>query len=373
MTGDVPFRTVYTHGLILDNNGQKMSKSKGNVVDPMGLLDTYGADALRLTMASIASAEDMRFSEQKVEQSRNFCTKLWNAARFMELQGVRTPVAQEIPPEAVHPVNRWMISELKNLISEVNLHLEKYEFNQLAQTLYHFTWGTWCDWYLELSKPLLNGEDGLAEETRATMGWGFGVMLKVLHPVTPFITEELWQALSQQLEQPIITSMWPDNKNWQGDQQAKQDVNWLLSIIGALRQVRAETRVSPKVQVELVVRDGSDELVQKLSKFQPFLEALAGVSTISTRVEPPEEGEATAVVNGVEYILPLAGVIDFSAEKERIRREIDKASQELAKVSALLKNDAFLNRAAPNVVEQNHVRQAELEENILKLRQIVGG
>jgi valyl-tRNA synthetase len=372
LTEEVPFRTIYTHGLILDEHGQKMSKSKGNVVNPMDLLDTYGADALRLTMAGIASAEDMRFSEQKVEQSRNFCTKLWNAARFMQMQDVSVPLEARLP-EFSHPVNQWIVSELKKLVTQVDEHLAKYEFNQLAQVLYHFTWGIWCDWYLELSKPLLNDQNNaLAEETRAMMGWGFGVLLKTLHPVIPFITEELWQALSQQSDRQLITSRWPDSEGWPENKQIEKDMSWFLAVVSALRQVRAETRVPPKAQVELVVRDAGEGVLQKLAEYQPFLEALAGISSVSARQEPPREEEATAVVDGTEYILPLTGVIDFAAEKERIRKEIDKATQELSKVSALLDNDQFISRAASSVVEQNKMRRTQLKENISKLRQIIG-
>ena len=368
LIGDVPFKTIYTHGLILDEHGQKMSKSKGNVVDPMNLIETYGADAVRFTMASIASAEDMRFSEQKVEQNRNFCTKLWNAARFMEMNGVQISTDSSLP-QASHAVNVWLVQELKSLFNKIDQNFDKYEFNRASYELYHFTWGTWCDWYLELTKPLLNSDNAvLVEETRTVMGWAFGMLLRALHPVIPFITEEIWQSLSSQTEEMLITAEWPIYAEWPTNADVQADMNKLIAVISAIRTVRAETKVPQKEEVAVGVRGGDSSLLTLLQDNLALLSGLAKVAHVSGRSEASSDTDATAVVEGVEFIIPLEGVIDFAAEKERIQKEIVKVEAELEKIQSLLGNASFVERAPAQVVEQNQARQQELEQNLEKLR-----
>ena len=363
----VPFQTIYTHGLILDEHGQKMSKSKGNVVDPLKMMDTYGADALRLTMASIASAEDMRFSEQKVEQNRNFCTKLWNAARYMEMKGVTLGATSEVP-KAEHPVNQWVVAQLKQLFNKLDDSLDKYEFNQAAHALYHFTWGTWCDWYLELTKPLLAEDNVAAEETRAVMSWGFGMLLRALHPIIPFVTEDLWQALGA--KGMLIQADWPAYDNWQVEEAALSEVDWLIQVISAIRQVRSETRVPPKAQITVGVKNADEAVLARFNQHLPLLQALANVEAVEACSESAGETDATAVVAGLELVMPLAGIVDFAAEKERIAKEIAKAEAELQKISGMLGNPSFVERAPADVVAQNKARQTELEESISKLRAV---
>lgn len=377
LTGQVPFKTIYTHGLILDEHGQKMSKSKGNVLDPLELINDYGTDALRLTMASIASAEDMRFSTAKVEQNRNFCTKLWNAARFLSLQGVAytDDDAKEFDARKVsHPVNKWLIGELKSMYAKLDGHLDAYEFNQAAQLVYHFTWGTWCDWYLELTKPLLAGQMGadVQTETRRVVGWGFDNLLRALSPFIPYITEQLWQNHTAHDDAFLMMQRWPNYAQWPVDAAATQRVNQMIDVVGAIRQARTLHKLSPKTELPVQVRGASEADLSVLKNDLALLKAVAGVAGIEGRVEPAKTGEAAAVVNGVEYIMDLSGHIDVSAEKARIERELEKQRKEVEKINSMLGNPNFVERAPADVLEQNRSRLAELTENIGKLQAMMG-
>lgn len=378
LTGVAPFKTIYTHGLILDEHGQKMSKSKGNVVDPMELIETYGSDALRLMVASIASSEDMKFSVAKVEQSRNFCTKLWNAARFLAMQDVHytNADAKEFDlAKVAHPVNRWLVAELQGMFRQVDAHLDAYEFNQAAQLAYHFTWGTWCDWYLELTKPLLAGQMGaaVAAETKATIGWAFDKLLKGLHPFIPFITEHLWQQHVVADNAYLMMQRWPDYKAWPVDAAATRKVKRLVDLVGGLRQARTAHKLSPKVPMAVEVRGlGAAELAELQGELA-LLQAVAGVASVKGREVAAGVGEALAVVDGVEYIMPLEGLIDLGAEKARLERELAKQEQEMEKIAGLLNNANFTARAPAEVLEQNRARVAELKENTEKLRAMLGG
>ncbi len=366
---ELPFGTIYTHGMINDEQGQKMSKSKGNVIDPLEMMDEYGTDAVRFFMASIASAEDMRMSAQKLEQMRNFVTKLWNASRFMEMNGVHCKGAEEdIQPQ--HSVNKWIVSELKQLFNKFDQQIDKYEFNQATYELYHFTWGTWCDWYLELTKPLLNGKDvALAEETRATMGWAFEKLLRVLHPVIPFVTEELWQQLTEAPEDKMLmTTQWPKYKSWADETEALEDVRWLQEVISSVRNARTQLKVPPKARIQAGIRGAGAEYIEKMHQYLPFLTAMAGISGLSERTEAATESDMVAVAHGAEIILPLEGIIDFAAEKERIMRQIEKYEAEIEKIEKLLGNPGFIERAPEAVVTQNRAKQADLQKDLDKLK-----
>ena len=373
LTGKVPFKTIYTHGLILDEHGQKMSKSKGNVLDPIELIDAYGTDALRLTMASIASAEDMRFSTAKVEQNRNFCTKLWNAARFLAMQGVMftdDDVSRFDVRKISHPVNKWLIAELQSMFAQVDAHLDAYEFNQAAQALYHFTWGTWCDWYLELTKPLLAGQMGpeAQAETRLVAGWGFDNVLRGLSPFIPYITEQLWQSHTAHDDAFVMMQRWPAYAAWPTDAAATTRVRKMIDVVGAIRQARTLHKLSPKTELPVQVRGASDADLAVLQDDLALLKAVAGVASITGRAAPAVAGEAAAVVNGVEYIMDLSGHIDVAAEQTRLERELDKSRKEVDKINAMLGNPNFVERAPAEVLAQNRSRLAELTENIVKLQ-----
>lgn len=373
LTDNVPFKTIYTHGLILDEHGQKMSKSKGNVLDPIELINDYGTDALRLTMASIASAEDMKFSVLKVEQNRNFCTKLWNAARFLGMQGVTytDEQAKAFDVRKVnHPVNKWLLGELKSMFGQLDAQLDAYEFNQAAQTVYHFTWGTWCDWYLELTKPLLAGQMGpeVMDETKAVVGWGFDNLLRGLSPFIPFITEQLWQNHTVHDQAFLMLQRWPDYAKWPVDAAATNRVRKMVDVVGAIRQARTTHKLSPKTELAVEVRGAKAEDLVALQGELALLKAVAGVAGISAREAPAKNGEAAAVVDGVEYIMDLSGHIDLGAEKIRLEREVEKQQKELEKITGLLGNPNFVERAPAEVLVQNKARLAELTENLSKLR-----
>lgn len=375
LTDKVPFKKIYTHGMILDEHGQKMSKSKGNVIDPMGLIEQFGTDALRLTMASIASAEDMRLSTAKVEQSRNFCTKLWNAARFLEMQGVRHASGAEQSfkvADVKHPVNLWVIGELKALFASVDARLDAYEFNQAAQELYHFTWGTWCDWYLEAIKPLVNGADAaIAEETRAVAGWAFEKLLVALHPVIPFITEEIWQQHTMAENTYLIGRAWPNYGAWQVDEAKVLEMRRLFNLMAALRQARTLYKLSPKVEVSVFVKENSAAVAAELQRNLPMLKAIAGVKEVTVRGGNQPKGEAVVVVDGVDYAMPLEGLVDLAAERERLRKDMDKQVAELQKISGLLANEGFVAKAPAEAIAQQRARHAELTQNIDKIKEML--
>lgn len=378
LTNRVPFKAIYTHGMILDENGQKMSKTKGNVIDPMVMIDQYGSDAVRLTMATIASSEDMRFSTGKVEQSRNFCTKLWNAARFLTMQGVvyTAEEAHALELEAVaHPVNLWLMGELKAMMAQLDKHLDAYEFNQAAQLVYHFTWGTWCDWYLELTKPLMAGQMGtdVAAETKLVAGWAFDKVLRALHPFIPFITEQLWQQHVLADHAYLITQRWPEYANWPENAGASARIRKLVAVIGAIRQARTTHKISPKAELPVGVRGLADGDLEMLQQEQALLKALAGVGSLGLREVAAGPGEAVAVVEGAEFILNLEGLIDFAAERARLERDMAKQEQEMAKIQGLLDNPNFAGRAPADVLEQNRNRLRELEDNIGKLKAMLAG
>lgn len=377
LTGVAPFKTIYTHGLILDEHGQKMSKSKGNVVDPMELITQFGSDALRLTMASIATAEDIRFSLGKVEQSRNFCTKLWNAARFMRMQGVHYTAAdaKAFDLSAVqNPVNLWMVASLKTMLEAVDGQWNRYEFNQAAFTATQFVWNTWCDWYLEFTKPMLSGQmgDAIAAETKAVMGWAFDAVLKVLHPMIPFMTEELWQQhVMPEGQAYLMQQPWPAYGTWPVNaaaQAAYGEVEQVMRVADGIRQMRTIHKLAPKVMVDVFAKGLDASALQALQTNLPLLKSVAGVESLSARVDAATKTDAVAVVDGAEFILPLEGLIDFAAERNRLEKEMAKHVAEMEKISGMLGNPNFAARAPAEVLAQNQSRLAELTENVEKLR-----
>jgi valyl-tRNA synthetase len=375
--GTVPFKTIYTHGLILDEKGQKMSKSKGNVIDPLIMMEKYGTDALRLTMASIASAEDMRFSEAKVEQNRNFCTKLWNAARFLAMNGARYDESVSKHFEATHvkhPVNQWLVMELADLFRTLDSHLDAYAFNQAAQAVYHFAWGTFCDWYVELCKPLLAQGGEIAEETKACMGWAFTQMLGALHPFIPFITEELWQ---QHTAAPqghfLMLQRWPDVAQWPTFTEGHMQTGQLVAVLSAMRQARAQHKLPPKAKLNVGLRNATPELEKLLQTNAGVLSAMVGIAALTPRNNAAEKGEAMVPAAGAELIISLEGLVDFSAERVRLQKEHEKLSAELAKTEGLLANQGFVARAPAEVLAEHNARAAEFKTTMAAIGALLEG
>jgi valyl-tRNA synthetase len=366
--GDVPFHDVCIHGLVRDEHGQKMSKSKGNVVDPLELIDRYGADALRLTiLASTAQGQDIRLSEGRVQGYRNFATKLWNAARFCELQQCELDPGFA-PGSCRQIVNRWAIGKLAQAAARTRASLAEYRFNEAAGALYRFTWDEFCDWYLELAKPLLAGEDEDARtETRACAAWLLAQLLHLLHPLAPFITEELWQRRYGAPGGMLIAAAWPALDETSADADAETEIDWLIRAISALRVARSELGVPPAIKLRLQVHDAAAATAARLQRHREALLRLARLSGLDTVDGAPPKGALQLIVDEATFALPLAGVIDLDEERRRLDRELAKATAELERYDQKLANPKFLERAPADVVDEQRLRRAEAEQVRQKL------
>ncbi|WP_156677830.1 valine--tRNA ligase [Sphingomonas profundi] len=357
--GAKPWKTLYLHGLVRAPDGSKMSKSKGNTVDPLGLIDRYGADALRFTLAAIESqGRDIKLDERRVEGYRNFATKLWNAARFAQSNGIGASQSLE-PPAAAAPVNRWIVAETVRTVQALDLALADLRFDEAANTIYQFTWATFCDWYLELIK----GEIG--EETKAVAGWVLDQILVMLHPFMPFITEELWHALG---DRPcdLILAKWPMADARAIDPAAQAEVNWLVRLVSAVRAARTELNVPPGAKLPLHVRDASAETRARLERQSAPLSRLARIEGISA--DPaPVGGALQLVLDEATYVLPLEGVVDLAAERSRLAKTIAATTRELAATTKKLDNPSFVERAKPEVVEENRERLVAFAAEIERL------
>ncbi len=366
---EVPFRDVYIHALVRDERGQKMSKSKGNVIDPLALIDEYGADALRFTLAAMAAqGRDLKLSAQRVEGYRNFATKLWNAARFAEMNGC-VRVAGFDPRGAKETLNRWIIHETAKAGREVTAALESYRFNDAAGAVYRFVWNVYCDWYLELSKPVLTGADGAAkDETRATAAWALDEILKLLHPFMPFLTEELWGVTAEQgpkREQLLVIAPWPQHEGLE-NAAAEAEIGWVIDLVNAIRSIRAEMNIPPATQLPLVLAGASAETKGRAERWEDFLKRLARVSGISFAATAPA-GSVQLVVRGEVAALPLKGVIDLDAERKRLEKEMAKADADIQRVDAKLANEKFVANAPEEVVEGEKEKRLEAEGRRTKI------
>jgi len=364
---DIPFHTVYVHALVRDEDGKKMSKSLGNVIDPLDLIDKYGADAVRMTLAAMAAmGRDIRLSEARVEGYRNFGTKLWNAARFAGMNGcVRAPGFD--PATARTPVNRWIVGETARLRETVDAALAAYRFNDAANALYAHVWGVYCDWYLELAKPLLQDEDSPAKaETQATAAWALDQLLVLLHPIMPFITEALWEATGPR-ETMLIHAPWPAlDSAALADPQADGDMGWTIALIEAVRSARAEMNVSPGAQIPLVVVGADAQAAERLARNDALIRRVARIASIVTAPAAPK-GAITLTIEGATLCLPLAGVIDIAAETARLAKAMAKLDAEIGGLAAKLANEAFTSRAPAHVIEEQRGRLGEARESRAKL------
>ena len=366
--GDVPFHTVYIHALVRDARGQKMSKSRGNIIDPLELIDRYGCDALRFTLAALAApGRDIKLSESRVEGYRNFATKLWNAARYAQMNGCAL-VPGHAPADCGLTVNRWITAAVADCAGSVTAALDTYRFDDAASRLYHFVWGTFCDWYLEFTKSILQGEDAAARaETQATTAWILGRIVHLLHPIMPFITEEVWEQLAGQTSGMLITEPWPEFQRDAIEPEASAEMEWVVQAISAIRALRAEMNVPPAARVPLLIKDAEPVAAQRIKRHREHFVQLARVE----RFEPVESlppGGVQAVVEGATLILALGEVVDLPKERERLGKEIGKLDAELAKISAKLANANFLAKAKPEVVEEQRERQADVTRDRDRLR-----
>jgi valyl-tRNA synthetase len=366
---EVPFHDVYIHALVRDASGAKMSKSKGNVIDPLQVIDEYGADALRFTLAAMAAqGRDIKLSTQRVEGYRNFATKLWNAARFAELNGcARDPEFD--PHHANETLNRWIIHEAAKAGRDVTAAIEGYKFNDAANAIYRFVWNVYCDWYLELIKPVLTGADGAAKtETRAAAAWALDEILKFLHPFMPFVTEELRRVTAEQgakREHMLALDAWPAHDGLD-DEAAEAEIGWVIDLVAAIRSVRVEMSIPPATMLPLVLAGASPETAKRAKRWAEFVQRLARVADISFADTAPQ-GAAQLVVRGEVAALPLAGVIDLAAERARLAKEMQKADADIARVDAKLGNPNFVARAPEEVVEEEKEKREEAQARKAKI------
>jgi len=401
---EAPFPTVYIHALVRDEKGAKMSKSKGNVIDPLHLIDDYGADALRFTLAAMAAqGRDIKLAESRVEGYRNFATKLWNACRFAEMNACVLPAAFD-PTQARETLNRWIAHETARTTREVTEAIEAYRFNDAASAIYRFVWNVYCDWYLELAKPVLLGEDGAAKgETRAMVAWARDEILKLLHPFMPFITEELW-AVTAQRDSLLALAPWsrkakgltpeqlaalstaspsdalipPDilalDADEFSDAAAEAEIGWVVDLVTAIRSVRAEMNIAPSTLTPLVLAGASAETKDRAPRWTDIIKRMARVSEISFADRPPE-GAVQLLVRGEVAALPIKGLIDFSAEKARLDKELAKAEADIKRVDTKLSNEKFVANAPEEIVEEEKekreaavARKAKILEALERLK-----
>jgi valyl-tRNA synthetase len=367
--GEVPFHEVYLHGLVRDEKGRKMSKTLGNVIDPLDVINVYGADALRFTLASLAAqGRDPKLGVKTAEANRNFATKLWNAARFAEMnECVR--VKGFDPASAEEPINRWIAGETQKAAAAVTAGIEAYKFNEAAGAIYEFIWGQFCDWYLELIKPVLMGNDEPAKaETRAMVAWVLDQILKLLHPFMPFITEELWAHMVEHGEKRqalLCLSAWPVLDGLI-DASVEAEIGWVVGLISEVRSVRTEMKVPAAAKISLVVLGQSKAVAERLGRHEDTVKRLARLDAISFAKAAPK-GSAQIVLEDATVALPLEGVIDMDAERARIAKEEGKTREEIAKVTAKLDNAEFLAKAPDSVKEELRERFDTFTATLKKL------
>jgi valyl-tRNA synthetase len=366
---EVPFDTVYIHALVRDEKGAKMSKSKGNVIDPLDVADRYGADALRMTLAAMAAqGRDIKLSVQRVEGYRNFATKIWNAARFAEMNGCRRVEGFE-PASARETLNRWALGECARAVAEVTTGIETYRFNEAALSAYRFVWNVFCDWMLELAKPVLQGPDSAAkEETRAVIAFILDEICKLLHPFMPFLTEELWAIMGEEgpaRESVLALAPWT-NTTGSIDEMAEAEIGWVVDLVTEIRSARSETNVPAGAQIPLVLVSPSREVRERLERNNETVRRLARLSTITVAEVPPPYA-VQLIVRGEVAALPLSGVVDLAAERARLGKESTKLEGEIAKIDAKLGNADFLKRAPEEVVDEQRERREEAQSRRAKI------
>ncbi len=367
VVNEIPFREVYLHGLVRDAKGKKMSKSLGNVIDPLEIIDEYGADALRFTNAAMASLGGvLKLDTQRIAGYRNFTTKLWNACRFAEMNGVwEGHQTSATPPQARATVNRWIISETARVRETVDAALAEYRFNDAANALYAFVWGRVCDWYVEFAKPLLDGDE--AAETRATMVWVLDQCLVLLHPIMPFVTEELW-GLTGQRATLCAHADWPAYGAELVDDAAMREMRWVIGLIETIRSARAQLRVPVGLKLNMVQLDLDAAGRDRLARNQALVMRLARIAALE-EAETLPRGSITITVEGGSFGLPLEGVIDIGAEHGRLEKTAEKARKELGGIDGRLRNPKFVASAPEEVVSEAEARAEVLREEIARLEQ----
>ncbi len=365
--GDVPFRTVAINGLVRDERGQKMSKSKGNVIDPLDMIEQYGTDALRFTVAASAGqGRDVKLGPTKVEANRSFITKIWNAARFCEMNGVK-PNPSFDPANAKLPLSRWILDAANTAIADATAALDAFRSNDYASACWHFAWGDVCDWFLEFAKPvfLAGGED--AAEIRDVAAYVLGVLLRLMHPVTPFVTEELWDHFGYGYPGSLITAAWPEPCTVTDAQAAREEISWAVKFISEIRTVRSEMNVPPSVKTPIFLKDAAPETIGRAARWEEAISRMARACSVGPLIGEIPKGSAQAVVNEATIILPLAELIDLAAERARLTATRAKTAAELEKVNAKLSDEKFTARAPAAIIEENEERRANFSAELARL------
>ena len=370
---EVPFHTVYIHALVRDERGQKMSKSKGNIIDPLDLIDRYGCDALRFTLTALAAqGRDIKLSASRVEGYRNFATKLWNAARFGEMNECR--LAPGFDPNACKlTLNRWIVGALAETGARVGAALDEYKFNEAAGALYQFTWGTYCDWYLEFSKPILSSTDAAAKaETRATAAWVLAQITHLLHPIAPFITEAVWEHLTDGKGGLLISASWPDYSDLARDAAGIAEMEWVVALIAGIRTVRSEMNVPAAQEIAAYVRSESAPVSSRIETHLDAIKRLARLKSVDKVEGAGREKMARqavqVTVEGATVFLDLASAVDLGKERQRLEKEAKVIEGELDKIRRKLGNEQFLAKAKPEVVEEQRERQTDQEATLARVR-----
>ena len=361
-----PFSTVYVHALVRDETGQKMSKSSGNVLDPIELIEEYGADSVRFTLTAMAAmGRDLKLSTQRIAGYRNFGTKLWNAARFAEMNGCKLQDSFS-PSNVSHNVNKWIVGETGKVRELTDNSLANYRFNDVANGLYAFVWGKVCDWYVEFSKPLLNNEDQtVVDETKNTLAWVLDQCLILLHPIMPFITEELWSSVGKH-QKLLIHADWPTYGTELIDSVADQEMNWAISLIENIRSVRGEMNVPAGLKIPLIMINLDNSKRPGWNFNTDLIMKLARIEKITENAKLPK-GCVNITVNGGEFALPLAEIIDISSEKKRLEKNLTKIENEIRSLKGRLENNKFLESAPETVVAQTQVDYNLKKEEIEKI------
>lgn len=367
--GEVPFKKVYLHALVLDAKGQKMSKSKGNVIDPLTLIDKFGADALRFTMsASAAQGRDIRMSEDRVEGYRNFTTKLWNATRYCEMNDA-LPKEGFDPSKVTNIVNQWIIGEVAQTTKAIEAGLDAYKFNEASSAIYQFTWGTFCDWYLEFTKPLLaSGSPELQAETRATTGWVLEQILRLLNPFMPYVTEELYAGIAKRAaDERLLTSTWPEYPATFIRADALKEIGWVQKFISEIRSVRSDMNVPAGAKIDLLVRDASAATKACIGTYEPILKQMARLTGIDVGEGAVPSQAIKVIVDEATLIMPIADLIDLDKERERLQKQIAKLEDDIRKTDEKLGNANFVERAPPEILEEFRTRKIDAQAVIEKL------
>ena len=375
MDGKVPFKDVYIHALVRDEHGQKMSKSKGNVIDPLELIDEYGCDALRLTLTALAAqGRDIKLAASRVEGYRNFATKLWNAARFAEMNECKPVGGFNNPVNVSSTLARWIVGKTAEAAKTVSSGIESYRFNDAANGAYQFVWGTFCDWYLELAKPVLMGRDEDAKaEIRAVTAWVLDQILLILHPIMPYITEELWEKSADNRATLLMSQAYPKFDDALIDRAAEDEIDLAIRLIGNIRGVRSEMNVPPAAEVPIYLVDASDAMKAAVSAQEAQVKRLARVAVVEFKgqgdVEAIAKGAIQTVVDGVTVFVSVADFIDVVAEKSRLEKEIDGKTKYIKGQEGKLSNESFVSRAPEHIVATEKAKLEEARDTLAKLQE----